>query len=261
MRLSILKDKINNNQGLQDENNTIDNVDTSKAVIDLLIKKGAMEPDFNETRMRDELLQIIAAGVETTALTVSFLMLMLAINQDIQFYFTPLQQKVHEEITSLTIDCNGLSENDLTNHLRYLEQCIKETLRMFSPVIVTSRRINKEIILKDNKIIPAGMFVATFIHLSNYDPDLYENPQKFDPEHFNDQAVQKRNKNSQLSFGYGPRSCIGAKYAMMSIKTQIAYILRNYHLSTSIKEFTKEHLTMDLSIRSKVGYPIKFTSR
>ncbi|XP_065221570.1 cytochrome P450 4g15-like isoform X2 [Planococcus citri] len=250
----ILKDKMKNNRVPQDENNPNHNVDSTKTIIDLLIKKSPTESGFDEMRMRDELLLMTIGGVETTALTVSSLMLMLAINQDIQ-------QKAYEEVTQLTTNQEGLTEDHSTTDFKYLEQCIKETLRMFSPIMVTSRRTHKEIVLKDNKVVPANMFVATLIHLANYDADLYENPDKWDPEHFSEQAVEKRPKNSQLSFGYGSRSCIGAKYAMMSIKTLIIHIIRNYHLSTSLKEFTKENLKTDLCIRSKIGYPIKLTSR
>ncbi|XP_065224289.1 cytochrome P450 4c21-like [Planococcus citri] len=190
----ILQENIENN--IQDFQ-----ANTSKSVVDLLIKSSVTDSSFNEIRMRDELLHIISAGVETTALSLSFLMLMLAMNQNIQ-------QKVYEEITQFVADDEMLNETHL-NNFRYLEQCIQETLRMFSPVMLTSRRTHKEIILKDNKIIPANTLVVTFIHFSNYDADLYENPFKWDPEHFSDQAVQQRPKTGQLTFGYGARSCIG----------------------------------------------------
>ncbi|XP_065221590.1 cytochrome P450 4g15-like [Planococcus citri] len=179
---------------------------------------------------------------------------MMAMHQDVQ-------QKAYDEITQLSTEDGRYTENHLTNNLKYLEQCIKETLRMFSPVVVTSRFTHKEITLTDNLTVPANVLVVALILLANKDPDLYKNPQRWDPEHFSDQAIEKRSKNSQLSFGYGARTCIGSKYAMMSIKTQIAYILRNYHLSTSVKELKREHLKADLSIRSRIGYPIKFTRR
>ncbi|XP_065209320.1 cytochrome P450 4g1-like isoform X3 [Planococcus citri] len=182
------------------------------------------------------------------------MMLMLAIHQDIQ-------QKVYDEVSKLETDDGTFAANDIINNMPYLEQFFKETLRMFSPVQVTTRRIHKDIMLKDNKIIPANTFVITFIHIANYDPELYKNPEKFDPEHFSKEAVEARPKTSQLSFGYGARSCLGAKYAMLFNKMLVAYILRNYHLSTSVKEITKEHLKGDLCIKSKIGYPIKFTSR
>ncbi|XP_065221559.1 cytochrome P450 4C1-like isoform X1 [Planococcus citri] len=236
-------------KNLEDFNNYF-----SKTVIHQLIREGIKEPSFDETRMRDELLHITGAAIETTALNVAFLMLMLAINQDIQ-------QKVYEEITELLSDDDMLTPNHLFNHLKYLEQCLKETSRMFTSVIGTIRRTHKDCVLKDNVIIPANTLVFSAIHWAHYDKEAFKNPYKWDPEHFNEQAEQNRSKSGLLSFGYGPRSCIGAKYAMLSMKTQMAYILRNFHLSTNIKEFTYDDLYADVSIRSKIGYPIRFTSR
>ena len=54
---------------------------------------------------------------------------------------------------------------------------------------------------------------------------------------------------------------VGAKYAVMLLKIEIAYILNSYHLSTSIKEVTKRDLKADLLVRSRIGFPIKFTKR
>ncbi|XP_065221565.1 cytochrome P450 4g15-like [Planococcus citri] len=239
----------------QNQTDKFNDAEASKTIIDLLIKGSQQEPTFTETRITDELLHVIGAGAETTALNVSFLMMMLATHQDIQ-------QKIFEEISQLLGEDEELTAEHLTDHLKYLEQCIKETSRMFSPVAVTSRRTHREYLLSDNTIVPANMFVLVFIHLVHYDNKLYKNPSKWDPEHFSEQAIAERPKgSSQLTFGYGPRSCIGAKYALMSAKTQMVHILRNYHLSTDVEDFSIKNCSIDLCIRSKIGYPVKFTRR
>ncbi|XP_065219318.1 cytochrome P450 4C1-like [Planococcus citri] len=247
----ILQDKLNE---IKNQENASENVQSSKAIIDQLIKGGLLESSFTEIRMRDELTHIILTAIETTGLNLCFSLLMLAIHQDIQ-------QKVYQEIEDLFTDNDTLAADHLFNDLKYMEQCIKETSRVFSHAIVTTRRTHKECMLKDDMVIPANTFVVPLLFLANQDPDLYENPRKWDPENFNEQAVQNRPKNSFMSFGYGPRSCIGIRYAILSIKTQMVYILREYHLSTNIKELTKEHLKADLFVRSTIGFPIKFTKR
>ncbi|XP_065221623.1 cytochrome P450 4F4-like [Planococcus citri] len=251
---TILRKNIEDYQNSQRDDDAFDHGDKSKAVIDLLVRYSFKEPSVTETRMRDELLALMSASVETSPLNMNFLMLMLAMHQDIQ-------QKAYEEVSKYETDDGTLTQHDIYNNMPYLEQCIKESLRMYSPVALTSRRIHKDIALKDNMIVPKNTIVVTFITFANYDPDLYKNPEKYDPEHFNEEAVKARPKTSDLSFGIGPRLCIGGKYAMMFNKTQLAYILLNYHLSTRVKEFTKDHLIMTLSIKSKIGYPVIFTSR
>ncbi|XP_065221573.1 cytochrome P450 4C1-like [Planococcus citri] len=231
-----------------------DDDDKSKSLIDSLVRYSFREPNISETRIRDELLGVLGAGIQSSPLTSSFIMLMLAMHQDIQ-------QKAYEEVLKFKNADGTLNQNDIFHNMTYLEQCIKESLRMYSPVAITDRRLHKDVVLKDNKVVPANTLVVALIAFANYDPDLYKNPEVYDPEHFNEEAVRTRPKTSELTFGIGGRSCVAGKYAMMFNKTQIAYILLNYHLSTSVKEFTKEHLCMVLAIESKIGYPIKFTSR
>ncbi|XP_065224062.1 cytochrome P450 4C1-like [Planococcus citri] len=229
--------------------------DSSKTIVSLLVRGSHEEEQhFTEARMRDELLQKMVAASETTSINVGFTLLMLAMHQDIQ-------QKVYEEISEIFKDNDTLTVDHLLHQLKYLEQCIKETSRKYTHVVVTTRRTHKECILKDNTIIPANIAVMSIIHIANQDPELYKNPHKWDPEHFSDEAVKNRPKNSFMSFGCGPRSCIGERYAIMSIKTQIVYVIHKYHLSTNIKELTRAHLTTHLGIGSKIGYPIQFIKR
>ncbi|XP_065215546.1 cytochrome P450 4C1-like isoform X2 [Planococcus citri] len=235
----ILKEELNNKEN---QKNLEENNNSLKTIISLLVKGSLQEPTFTETRMRDELLHIMIAASETTSLNVGFTLLMLAMHQDIQ-------QKVYEEICELFKDNDdALTADHLFHQLKYLEQCIKETSRKYTHATVNLRRTHKECILADNTIIPANIIVIPLIHLANQDPELYKNPHKWDPEHFSDEAVKNRPKGSFMSFGYGPRSCIGDRYAIMSIKTQIVYIIRKYHLSTNIKELTRDHLTTHLAM-------------
>uniref|UniRef100_A0AAT9UTL9 Cytochrome P450 4461J2 n=1 Tax=Maconellicoccus hirsutus TaxID=177089 RepID=A0AAT9UTL9_MACHI len=249
-----------------------ENVDSSKCIVNLMIK-ARQDSSFTDTRLKDELLEMFGAGTDTTSQNVSFTLLMLAIHQDIQvcnsyrFHNTKndcyiiLQQKVYEEITQLVGEHEEFTSDHLFNHLKYLEQCIRETLRMFNPAASILRQTQKEHVLKDNTIVPADLSIGIVFHLAHRDTALYENPHKWNPENFSTQAIASRPKGSDLNFSIGPRSCIGTKYAILSNKSQIAQIIHNYHLSTSIKELKPEYLKMDISIRSKVGFPIRFTHR
>uniref|UniRef100_A0AAT9UVI5 Cytochrome P450 4461P1 n=1 Tax=Maconellicoccus hirsutus TaxID=177089 RepID=A0AAT9UVI5_MACHI len=231
-----------------------DDVCSSKTMIDLQVKKSLLDASITRKRMRDEISQIIGAGMETSSLNVCFTMLNLAINQD-------LQQKVYEEITQLPTENGILTFSQLSNDLKYLEQCIRETGRLYCVAVWSSRRTHKDCPLPDGKVIPAGTVILINLRWALTDEELYKNPHKWDPDRFSEEEVAKRPKGSDLVFGYGARSCIGTKYGIISVKTQLAHILREYHLSTSIKQLTAEDLTTDLMVRSKIGYPIKFTRR
>jgi cytochrome P450 family 313 len=63
-----------------------------------------------------------------------------------------------------------------------------------------------------------------------------EDADEFNPEHFNPEQHSKRNPSCFMPFGGGYRMCIGWKYAMMMMKTVLAYSLRKYKFTTELKE-------------------------
>ena len=62
------------------------------------------------------------------------------------------------------------------------------------------------------------------------DPNIWEEPDKFDPERFTKEAIANRHSYSYLPFGKGPRECIGMRLALMQTKVGLATVLRNFRL-------------------------------
>lgn len=57
--------------------------------------------------------------------------------------------------------------------------------------------------------IPKNLKIFIPIFGIHRDPDIYPKPDVFDPERFNDEAIQTRHPMHYLPFGDGPRNCIG----------------------------------------------------
>ena len=73
-----------------------------------------------------------------------------------------------------------------------------------------TREVSEKYTFRGTKItIDKGMTVWIPAYGIQRDPNIYPNPDKFDPERFNDDAVASRHPMSYLSFGNGPRNCIG----------------------------------------------------
>lgn len=77
---------------------------------------------------------------------------------------------------------------------------------------------------------------AVFIPLIalHHDPNLFETPEKFDPERFSDANKDKIQSGSYLPFGIGPRHCIGNRFGTMEIKTFFFYIMNKYEIEYAV---------------------------
>lgn len=89
-----------------------------------------------------------------------------------------------------------------------------ETLRMYPPAIFLNRLCTEEYDLPhpsgSGKItIKKGMSVVIPLLGIHHDPAYYPNPDKFDPDRFNEDQKNSRPKCSFLGFGEGPRICLG----------------------------------------------------
>ncbi|XKL69087.1 hypothetical protein PGB90_006856 [Kerria lacca] len=233
---------------LKYEENKLSENDQPKTLIDMLFQIRKLNPEFTEKQMHDEMLNMIATGSESTAVTGSFVLLMLAMNTD-------CQEKVFEEVVQILGSNDTNVDIKKLNEMRYLEQCIQETLRIFTLFPLTLRKTTEEVKLVDNRVIPPNCQVAMALHGVHFDPILYPNPKKWNPQNFTQEAIESRPKHSFMAFGCGPRACIGAKYALISLKTQIAHIILKYRIRTEI-QYTDLRPVMDAIVRNKYGYPI-----
>lgn len=67
------------------------------------------------------------------------------------------------------------------------------------------------------------------------DPERYPNPEKFDPERFNDENKKNIDQYAYLPFGVGPRACIGSRFALLETKAIFCNILRSFVITPSPK--------------------------
>ncbi|KAJ8977034.1 hypothetical protein NQ317_017708 [Molorchus minor] len=172
------------------------------------------------------------AGFETSASTMTFALLELAMNQDIQ-------KKLREEITTVLIKHNDQITYDAIMEMVYLDKIICETLRAHPPFPGLPRVCNKDYpVPGTNVVIESGTRVHIPVYGIHTDPDYYPKPEVFDPEGFNEENKSKRPGFTFLPFGEGPRLCIGARFAMMQSKVGLVAIVRHYTVTLNKKTIT-----------------------
>ncbi|XKL69421.1 hypothetical protein PGB90_007190 [Kerria lacca] len=202
--------------------------------------------------MHDEILMMLQAGTETTAVTNSFVLLMLAMYPDVQ-------EKVHKELDEVFGDDDrSVDFNDL-DRITYLDQVIKETGRRFVLTPMLFREAEEDIKL-GNRVIPAGTGIIINIMNIHFNPDFYPNPYKFNPDNFSPEAIEKRPRHTYLLFSAGPRNCIGKTLAEIEIKLTIIGLLRKYTVHTNMT-MEKMKFNFGFEVHSAVGYPVSFKWR
>lgn len=104
---------------------------------------------------------------------------------------------------------------------------INETLRMFSPAKRLDRVASNDYEYNGLKI-DKGQIIMVPIYTLHHDPEIYPNPDVFDPERFNEENRKTRENVVFLPFGAGPRNCIGLRFALMEMKLFLSTILSKY---------------------------------
>ncbi|XP_017063045.2 probable cytochrome P450 28d2 [Drosophila eugracilis] len=175
-------------------------------------------------------------GFETTALVLSHTLLLLGRNPE-------QQQKVREEIGKADFTFEQLTE------LPYLEACINETLRLFSPQTAARKLVTEpyDIVTKngDTLRLSPGDVVIIPVKAIHHDPQYYENPQAFKPERFlevNGGVKKFRDQGVFLPFGNGPRICPGIRFGMTQLKAALVEIVRNFDIKINPKTRSDDQL-------------------
>lgn len=220
---------------------------------------------FDEQSIKDELDTIIVGGNETSALTLSHIILMLAIHEDIQ-------QKVYQEIVNVIggTDPSIPVQVEHLTQLNYTEMVMKETMRLFpvGPVVGRMCTAPTKICndpqphqLKRKQItihfipakttIPPGATIACGVYNVHRNPKYWgDNVDDFNPDRFYPERVAERHPYAYLPFSGGPRNCIGYKYGLMSIKIMLCHLLRSYKFRSPLK---MEQLYVKMTITLKIA--------
>ncbi|XP_060066274.1 cytochrome P450 3A4-like [Ylistrum balloti] len=189
----------------------------------ILLNEHHQSLTFEEILGNVELFYV--AGYETTAITLTMLSYNLATHPECQ---ERLRQEIEEEIGSEPIGIDNL------NKLQYLEMCINETLRMYSPFMRFDRKCVRTTKVKD-MTIPAGMVVSVPINAIHRDPEVWEKPDVFNPERFSASERAKHDPMDFLPFGHGPRGCIGTRLAYIELKMAMVAVIQNFRLLVGSK--------------------------
>jgi cytochrome P450 len=205
---------------------------------------GASMPD---SLILDNVVTFLMAGHETTAQALSWTLYLLAL-------FPEWQERAREEIRGAV----GREPIDhvQTVRLGLLEQIFQEGMRLYPPVPAMARVTSRPVSL-GGVALKKGAHVIIPIYVLHRHRHLWPEPLCFDPGRFAPEAAASRPRCAYMPFGAGPRTCIGAAFAMLEGKVVLAHLLA--HARFALPEEMRPVPFARITLRPKPGLKLKVT--
>ncbi|XP_021041529.1 cytochrome P450 4F6-like isoform X3 [Mus caroli] len=196
----------------------------------LLLAKDDHGKELSDEDIRAEADTFMFGGHDTTASALSWILYNLARHPE---YQERCRQEVQELLRGR--EPEEIEWDDLAQ-LPFLTMCIKESLRLHPPVTVISRCCTQDVVLPDGRVIPKGTDCVISIFGVHHNPEVWPDPEVYDPFRFDPENPQKRSPLAFIPFSAGPRNCIGQTFAMSEMKVALALTLLRFRVLPGDKE-------------------------
>ncbi|XP_047361038.1 cytochrome P450 4C1-like [Vespa velutina] len=226
-----------------------------RILLDYLFESSHEGRKYSEQDIRDEINTMVIAGSDTSAVTISFVLLMLAT-------FPHIQNEVYDELYQIYGSSDPkyvpITYDDIAR-MKLLERVIKETLRLFPPGPIVARKVTQDIEVTKNLTIPKGSTVGFLIYKTHRNEKYWPQPLVFDPDRF----LPGRNSSACFfPFSYGKRNCIGQIFAMLEMKVIITTLIRKFIIKIDQPKAIEEiSIKMDVTIKPAKPIRLKFERR
>ncbi|GLT34033.1 hypothetical protein SLA2020_085790 [Shorea laevis] len=212
-------------------------------LLDEMQKKRGNGFSLNLQLIMDECKTFFFAGHETTALLLTWTVMLLASNP-------PWQQKVRDEVKQVF---NGATPSvDQLSKLTTLNMVINESLRLYPPATVLPRMAFEDIKLSD-LLIPKGLSIWIPVLAIHHSEELWgKDANEFNPERFSTRTFAPG--RHFIPFAAGPRNCVGQSFAMMEAKIILSMLISKF--SFTISESYRHAPIVVLTIKPKYGVQV-----
>ena len=194
---------------------------------------------FTDKELLDELMTLIVAGFETSANTLNWVWYLLAGHPE-------AEERLIAESENFLPNASAVNAEN-TTAMKYTQQVLEETLRLYPPVWLFTRRAREEDELDDYDVPP-----GTDIYLSPYvlhrTASIWPDPDEFNPDRFEISEKPKRDR-PYFPFSLGPRRCLGEYFSFLEMKVHIGLLLPRFRMQRVSN--TDPILELAINLRSK----------
>ena len=175
---------------------------------------------FSDTDIVNHMIFLMMAAHDTSTSTATTMIYYLAANPE-------WQQRCRDESDRLG---DGPVDIESLEKLETLDLVMNESIRMVTPVQWAMRQAVRDTELLGH-YIPKGTNVIAYPGLNHRLPEIWTDPEKFDPDRFAEPRNEhKRHRYAFTPFGGGSHKCIGMMFGQLEVKTILHRLLRKYSL-------------------------------
>ncbi len=195
---------------------------TDTEPMDLLsiLLRAQQRGETTDTELRDQLMTMLLAGHDTTALTLTYTWYLLSSHPT-------AEQRLHGELDEKLSGARPTATD--SRRLEYTQRVLNESMRLYPPVYTLFRETAVDVEFGGYRL-PAGaglMLPQWVVHRSQR---WYDDPAQFDPDRWSDERSSQRPRFAFFPFGGGPRHCIGKQFSMLEATVILATIGQTYRL-------------------------------
>ncbi|MEU1179900.1 cytochrome P450 [Streptomyces sp. NPDC005820] len=177
-------------------------------LLHVLLDAATDRPEYTDRLIRDELVTLLVAGHETTATTLTWLHLLLDRNP-----------AAREEALAAGAGADGSAQRR-----QALQALVHETLRLYPTAWILPRHAAEDDVLAGHTV-EAGTDILVCPYLTHRDPELWPDPEHFDPRRFTTPDGRPTQPGAYLPFGMGPRACLGLQFALRESTVLLEHLL------------------------------------
>jgi cytochrome P450 len=175
---------------------------------------------MNDAQVRDEVMSLFFAGYETTAASLAWALYELTQAPQL---FERLEAEVDQVLGGRRPAAVDLPA------LVFTKNAMLEALRLYPPAYFVTRVAGSDDTI-DGHDVAAGQTVAVVIYLIHRDPELWDDPSRFDPDRHDAARAGARPKHAFMPFGAGQHLCIGRDVAMMEGALALARMAQRFRV-------------------------------
>ncbi|RHZ77876.1 hypothetical protein Glove_169g41 [Diversispora epigaea] len=180
------------------------------------------ENAMNDVKVRDQCLEFLVAGTETTSFTITLALILLAKHPE-------KMQKVIKEFEDAFVDLESddLPTLDELKKLPYLNAVIMESMRIFPPLIGPVKETIEDMMIC-GYFIPKGTAITCNTYATHHSKEYWgDDVEEFKPERWLE--PEKLPKDAFLPFSAGSRNCIGMNHAWNTMRLILGTLIHRYN--------------------------------